>query len=74
MNSFGDNITIVIKDEKDNVLINVKNGKCLLSRFKDIDEDLKNKIIDIFIDLTDSDREEIIKFLDFKDDVQKFCS
>ena len=67
-------IAIVIKDKDGNILLSIRDGQCMLARFKDIDEGLKNKIINIFIDITDMEKEEVIKFLNFSEDKQRFCS
>jgi hypothetical protein len=67
-------IAIVIKDKDGNILLSIRDGQCMLARFKDIDEELKNKIINIFIDITDMEKEEVIKFLNFSEDKQRFCS
>lgn len=67
-------LTIVIKDDDGNVLIEIKDGQCLISRFKNIDNDLREKIIELFIDLTDMNRKEVIDFMEFNETEQRFCS
>ena len=74
MEDLNKKIEILIKDKDGNILIEVKNGQCLLSRFKDLDSQMKEKIIDLFVDITDMDRNEVIAFMEFKEKEQRFCS
>ena len=65
---------VIIKDDDENVLIEVKDGQCLLSRFKNLSPEMKDKIIDLFVDLTDMDRNKVIEFMEFEEKEQRFCS
>ena len=67
-------IEIVYKDDKGNILFEIRDGQCLISRFKNMDSSLKEKVIEIAMDHMDMEREEIIRFIEFNDNEQKFCS
>jgi len=67
-------LTIIFKDEDGNVLLSIKDGECLLARFKNLDEKVKENMVELFIDFTDMSKEETIEFLEFKEKEQKFCS
>ena len=65
---------LIIRDNKGRTLLEVKGGRCLVSRFTDMSKSTKDFIIEIFTDLTGNSDVKVRKFLDFESEEQEFCS
>lgn len=65
---------ITVKDKKGRILLQTKNGRCIVARFIDMDNETKRNIIELYVDLTGKDKREIESFLSYKSVVQEFCS
>ena len=66
--------TIIVKDDKDRVLLNVKGNDIALARFPDLDEEIKNNLADIYSDLTGKNKDNTKQFLNYETDENEFCS
>lgn len=65
---------IIIRDNKGRTILETKNGRCLLSRFVDMESKTKEDIIELYVDLTGDSPEKAKKFLNFESEEQEFCS
>ena len=67
----------IIKDNQGRALLTMgDNGKIAVGRFPDLNKEYKEYIIDVYKEVTDcSDKEidDLISFLDFKEDEDEFC-
>ncbi len=65
---------IKIKDKNNRIIFETKGSRFIIARFVDMDINTKNAIAELCSDLTDTKKEDIIKFLNFESDEQSFCS
>jgi len=67
----------IIKDNQDRTIITIgDNGKIVVGRFPDLSEEYKDYIVRVYVDTvecSDKDIEELIDFLDFKEEDDEFC-
>jgi len=68
----------IVKDNKGRVLFILnENGRMAIARYKDMDENFKQYIVNYYRDMTSEPQEKIdslIKFLNFEEDADEFCS
>lgn len=65
---------LIVRDKKGRILLEVQEDRCVVSRFIDMDNVTKESIIELFTELTGKDNLQVRCFLDFKSEVQEFCS
>ena len=65
---------IIIKDKNGRILLESKGSRFIISRFVDMDNATKDKIAELYFDLTGKSKEDAIKFLNFESDIGSFCS
>lgn len=63
-----------IKDDKDRVLVHIIDGKVLVNRYVDLDDEIKSTIVELFKKLTGEDGKRVKDFLNFESDESEFCS
>lgn len=51
-----------------------KGNRCVIARYDDLDEEMKNGICELYSEITGTKSADVLKFLNFKSDVQEFCS
>ena len=63
-----------IIDNKDRVLIRVKDSRVLLGRYLGMDEATKRAILEFYTEFTGEDPTRARDFLDFNSEEAEFCS
>ena len=67
----------IIKDRQDRTLVLMgSNGKLVIARYPDLDEQLKNYIIDFYRESSEEGEkgvEKLRKFLNYESDENEFC-
>ena len=66
--------SLIIRDNKNNILLEIKDGRCIIARFLDMSQKTKDSIVDLYVDLTNEDGDKVRKFLNFESEEQEFCS
>jgi len=56
------------------ILIVNDNGQYAFSRFQDMDDTTKDKLVEIYESLSGQSGEEFLEFLNFEGNVEQFCS
>ena len=64
----------IIKDPNGKVVCKILNGRVFVTRFKNMDEITKKKLIELYGELTGKDVEKLTKFLNFESKENRFCS
>lgn len=65
----------IIKDEKGREIIRInKKGKMAIARYPDMNNDIKDYIIGVYIKITNKDKKEIVDFLNYIGEENEFCS
>jgi hypothetical protein len=68
-------LKIILKDNKGRIVFKVINDNVMVMRLPDMDERLKDDLVDLYTDFTTEDPEKIRKFLNFESDGDnEFCS
>lgn len=68
---------IIVKDKKGRIVFESKGGRFIISRFIDMDQKTKEAISELYSDLSEGNKEEAIRFLNFETkNIQEeiFCS
>ena len=65
---------LTVKDKKERILFEAKNGRCIIARFLDMSQDTKDSLIELYVDLTGGNGDRVRKFLNFESEEQEFCS
>jgi len=67
-------MSIVITDDKERVIIKINNGKIAAARYIDLDEGIKDYVVDLYRELIGmEDAEKLKKFLNFEEENDEFC-
>ena len=67
-------MSIVITDDKERVIIKINNGKIAAARYIDLDERIKDYVVDLYRELIGmEDAEKLKKFLNFEEENDEFC-
>lgn len=66
--------SIVIKDNKERILLKAKGGRCVIARYEDLNKEMKKDIATMYSEITGNDVNSVMKFLNFESEVQEFCS
>jgi hypothetical protein len=68
----------VVKDNKGRVLFMLnENGRMAIARYKDMDECFKQYIVNYYKDMTSESQDKVdklVRFLNFEEDTDEFCS
>jgi hypothetical protein len=71
-------VKAIVKDNKGRVLLVLSdNGRLAVARYEDMDEAFKQYIINYYKDMTIEPQEKIdklVRFLNFEEDTDEFCS
>jgi hypothetical protein len=66
---------IVYKDEKDREIIRYnREGKGAIARYPDMTSELKDVISKIWFDRTGKNKDETLRYLDYKSEENEFCT
>ena len=64
-----------IKDNKGRVIIKVSDDNDIaIARFPDMEDDVKDCIVEYYTEMTGECADKVRKFLDFKEGEDEFCS
>jgi len=67
------NMDVVLKDNKGRTLMWVKDKHIACARYPDLEEEDKQCMLDVYLNITNENPNELRRFLDFEPGVNEFC-
>ena len=66
---------ITYHDKKDRVVMSInKSGRVVIGRYHDMENEIKEYLMEVFEELTKQSQEKTKRFLDFEDEEDVFCT